>query len=279
MTETMRKNDRGKIAMRILSAYRSTFLSAGVFLIVCPFLSVCVFLTACANSYLPTNSYLFANSYLPANFYLHGQENMPVRQAAAGMALPVSMTQAWEKELHEREEEAAWQRAYLYIICNMQEYFDDPYHNRRDSEKYHPMDQLVYLGIHDFDGDGIPELLAGDTITMAVFTFAGSRAEKLADLYYPNTACWCINGVYFKDNSVSVSCDRQGVSDFVDFGFLDNNDMKGFVTRYYRASVRGTEEAREEIRLVYEESGWVLKFRSGEEAKLDSGFDYDLIRW
>lgn len=277
----MRKNDRGKIAMRILSACRSIFLSVSVVLIVCPFLFVCVFLTACANSYPPAYSYLSANSYLPANFYLHGQENTPVRQTAAGMALPVSMTQAWEEEqeLPEREEEAAWQRAYLYIICNMQEYLDDPYHNRLDSEKYHPMDQLVYLGIHDFDGDGIPELLAGDTITMAVFTFSGGRVEKLADLYYPNVACWCINGVYFKDNSVSVSCDGQDGSDFVDFGFLDNNGMKGFATRYYSASGRVSEEAREEIRLVHEETGWVLKFRSGEEAALDSGFDYDLIRW
>ena len=116
-----------------------------------------------------------------------------------------------------------------------------------DSEKYHPMDQLVYLGILDFDGDGIPELLAGDTITMAVFTFADGRIEKLADLYYPNTACWCINGVYFKDNSVSVSCDGQDGSDFVDFGSLDNNGMKGFATGYYSASGRGLEEAREEI--------------------------------
>ena len=189
------------------------------------------------------------------------------------------MMQAWEEELPEREEEAAWQRAYLYIICNMQEYLDDPYHNRMDSEKYHPMDQWVYLGIHDFDGDGIPELLAGDTTTMAVFTFVGGRVEKLADLYYPNTACWCINAVYFKDNSVSVSGDGQDGSDFVDFGFLDNNGMKGFATRYYSVSGMVSEEAREEIRLVHEESGWVLKFRSGEEAALDSGFDYDLIRW
>ncbi len=279
MTETMRKNDRGKIVMRILSACRRIFLSASAFLIVCTLLFGCVFLTAYANSYLPAYSYLSANSYLPANFYVHGQENIPVRQAAAGMVRSASMAQAWEEELPEREEEAAWRRAYLYIICNMQEYLDDPYHNRMDSEKYHSMDQLVYLGIHDFDGDGIPELLAGDTITMAVFTFAGGRVEKLADLYYPNTACWCINGVYFKDNSVSVSCDGQDGSDFVDFGFLDNNGMKGFATRYYSASGRVSEEAREEIRLVHEETGWVLKFRSGEEAALDSGFDYDLIRW
>ena len=265
--------------MRILSACRSIFLSVSVVLIICPFLIVCVFLTACANSYPPAYSYLSANSYLPANFYLHGQENVPGRKAAAGMALPVSMMQAWEEELPEREEEAAWQRAYLYIICNMQEYLDDPYHNRMDSEKYHPMDQWVYLGIHDFDGDGIPELLAGDTTTMAVFTFVGGRVEKLADLYYPNTACWCINAVYFKDNSVSVSGDGQDGSDFVDFGFLDNNGMKGFATRYYSVSGMVSEEAREEIRLVHEESGWVLKFRSGEEAALDSGFDYDLIRW
>lgn len=234
---------------------------------VCTFLSVCVFLTACANSYLPTNS------------YLHVRENMPVHQAAAEMTMSVSMTQAWEEELSEREEEAAWQRAYLYVICNLQKYLADPYHSRRDSEIYNPMDQWVYLGLHDFDGDGIPELLAGDTITMAVFTFAGGHAEKLADLYYPNTACWRINDVYFKDNSVSISGDGIDRSDFVDFGFCDNTDMKGFVTRYYSASGSLPEEAREEIRLVHEASGWVLKFQSGEEAALDSEFNYDLIQW
>lgn len=263
----MWKNDRRKIAMWILSTCRSLFLSVCAFLAMCTFLSVCVFLTACANSYLPVYS------------YLHVQENLPVRQAAAETALPVSMTQVWEEEMMEREAEAAWQRAYLYVICNMQEYLADPYHSRNDSEIYNPMDQWVYLGLHDFDGDGIPELLAGDTITMAVFTFVGGRAEKIADLYYPNTTCWRVDNVYFKDNGVSISCDDSDGSDFVDFGFRDNNDIRGFVTTYYYDSGRMPVEAREKIRLVHEASGWVLKFQSGEEAALDSEFDYDLIRW
>lgn len=77
---------------------------------------------------------------------------------------------------------------------------------------YNPMDQWVYPGLHDFDGDGTPELLAGDTITMAVFTFTGGRVEKLADLYDPNVAYGCIGGVCFKENSVSVSCGSLGGS-------------------------------------------------------------------
>lgn len=38
-------------------------------------------------------------------------------------------------------------------------------------------------------------------------------------------------------------------------------------------------EAEERIRLVHEESGWILRFQSGEEVVLDSELNYDLIRW
>lgn len=269
----MRKNDSGRMVRRMLSACRNIFLPAGIFWGVCTFLLACVFLTACAHSYLD------ARACLPVHSYVHAEENLPVRQAAVEATLPVSILQVWEEEIMEREKEAAWQRAYLYVICNMQEYLADPCHSRSDSEMYNPMDQWVYLGLHDFDGDGIPELLAGDTITMAVFTFAGGRVEKLADLYDPNVACGCIDGVCFKENSVSVSCGSLGGSSLVKFGFRDNNDMKGFATEYFGASGVLPEEAEERIRLVHEESGWILRFQSGEEAVLDSEFNYDLIRW
>ena len=78
-------------------------------------------------------------------------------------------------------------------------------------------------------------LLAGDTITTAVFTFADGQVEKLVDVKNPKEA-------------------------YIYFG------------------VPMPKEAEESIRLVYEASGWVLKFPSGEEAALDSGFDYDFIR-
>jgi len=55
-------------------------------------------------------------------------------------------------------------------------------------------------------------------------------------------------------------------------------DVKNPKEAYIYFGVPMPKEAEESLRLVYEASGWVLKFPSGEEAALDSGFDYDFIR-
>lgn len=206
-------------------------------------------------------------------------------------------------DLSEEIEAPKWHRAYLEVICNMQEYLVDIDDYRRTPELYNPMDKVVFLGIHDFDGDDIPELLAGDLLTMAVFTCKDGKPEKIADLYDEyDPLTWCINDVCFKDNSVSLDCDGSGGCTFVNFGYLDGQYVIGHYSEINLPSVvringeestleemnriytvhfarREKGEYRERIRLVNEDGIWRLKFESGEEAVLDDRFDFGLILW
>ena len=196
-----------------------------------------------------------------------------------------------------------WHHAYLEVICNMKEYLVDINDSRSNPELYDPMDELVFLGIHDFNGDEVPELLVGDLLTMAVFTFTDGKPEKIADLYDEyDPITWCINGVYYKDNSVSLDCDGAGGATFVNFGYLDGQYVIGTYSELNLPSVvringeestleemnriytinfaeRGREELRERIQLVNENGIWKLRFESGKEAVLDDQFDFELIQW
>lgn len=133
------------------------------------------------------------------------------------------------------EEPLTWQSAYVEIICHVEDYLapvvSSPYEgNERENLKlYNPNNKDGYVGIHDFDGDDIPELLAGDDLGIGVFTFAEGKAEKLADLYWPDIV-WCINGVYVKDNGLRVSCSGSTGSWNVCFGFVEGEYRLG---RYY----------------------------------------------
>lgn len=197
-----------------------------------------------------------------------------------------------------------WHHAYLEVICNMKEYLVDINDFRSDHpELYDPMNTWVFLGIHDFNGDEIPELLVGDLLTMAVFTFTDGKTEKIADLYDEyDPITWCINGVHYKDNSVSLGCAGAGGTTYVNFGYLDGQYVLGTYSELSLPSVvringeestleemnriytinyaeRGKEELREQIRLVNENGIWKLRFESGKEAVLDDQFDFELIQW
>ena len=205
-------------------------------------------------------------------------------------------------DFYDRVENDAWWDAYLEIICNLQEYLVDTLDYRSDPELYNPMDEWIYLGLHDFDGDLVPELLVGDGITMAVFTFSDGKVEKLEDLYHPDAGAWCINGVYFRDNSISVECDGADGADFVNFGFLDEKYVIGFYSQLSLPSVvkingeestleemdriyptdfdeRILEDRKEKIRLVNEDGVWILIFPSEEQVVLNQQFEYSLIMW
>lgn len=199
-----------------------------------------------------------------------------------------------------------WQNAYLEIICHMQDYLAIPYspdgsNDRNNPDLYNPSDNLIYLGIHDFDNDTIPELLLGDSLTMAAFTFTNGSIQKLADLYFPDIL-WCINGVLFNGNSVSIQCAGSDGCDFVNWGYLDGEYKLGLYSQLcpeLPITINGSigtledinqiystdytkvteEEYRKRLRLLNKDGLWSLRFESGEEYILDSNFDYNLITW
>ena len=199
-----------------------------------------------------------------------------------------------------------WQGAYLEILHHLPNnlvplYEPDGTDIRSDIDIYNPLDMQIYLGLHDFDKDGTLELIVGDTLSMAVFTYKDGQAEKIADLYYPDIE-WCINGVHFKDDSISITCAGSGGSDFVNFGYMDDEYVLGLYSELnpdHGITVNGVEstfdevnriytldweersegESKERLNMVWENEKWVLKYPSGEEIVLDSDFNFNLILW
>ncbi len=196
-----------------------------------------------------------------------------------------------------------WQSAYLDIIYHLQEQLVPLYEpdgtNVRSIDN--PAQLQVYLGLHDFDQDGTLELIAGDLCSLTVFTYRDGHAEKIADLYFPDTV-WCVNGVYFKDDSISVSCDGSDGSDYVNFGYLDGKYVLGLYggsSADYGVTINGVtgtleemneiytldyekrnkNEYKERMCLVWENGMWILEDSSGKAAVLDSNFDFDSILW
>ena len=89
---------------------------------------------------------------------------------------------------------STWQEAYLSVIkCDRQQLLADP-----DNLRY-PEDTYVYLGIHDFEGDGTPELIFGDGISLAVFTFSEGQVERIADSVRLDTYAMNVNSTIFVD--------------------------------------------------------------------------------
>ncbi len=194
-----------------------------------------------------------------------------------------------------------WQSAYLDIIRDLPSFLvDSDPDNYRLKDYYNPNNNLVYLGIHDFDGDGVPEFLAGDTSSMAVFTFADGQAKKLYDLFYPESV-WCIDGVSFKGNSISLGCSGSGGTAWVNFGFLDNQYLLGLYSEISNSAVmingkestleelnkiyttdyekREETEHKDRLRLINQDNVWILRFPSGQEVIVNQDFDYSLIQW
>lgn len=195
----------------------------------------------------------------------------------------------------------SWQEAYRKILMSdPADYLGNADGNRSDHEPTNQTERWIYLGIHDFDGDSIPELMIGDDLSLAVFAYYYGSAEKIADLYYPGSN-WCVNGVYFKDNSLNVQCNGAGVSTFVNFGFLNGQYLLGLydemsgsdviingkistleeMNRIYPIDHEPIipEEHREKTKLAWEEEKWVLHFPSGEIMEITESFDFSQTLW
>lgn len=88
-----------------------------------------------------------------------------------------------------------WEDTYRDIISNIDDNLVDPYSLRTDSNEYY------YIAIHDFDNSGEPELIIGDSVSVAIFTYTNGTSKKVADLYEPVN--WGgINGLCYKDNKL-----------------------------------------------------------------------------
>ena len=190
---------------------------------------------------------------------------------------------------------STWQEAYLSIIkCDRQLLLADT-----DNLRY-PENTYIYLGIHDFEGDGTPELIFGDGVSLAVFTFSEGQVERIADLYFPGII-WCVNGIAIHGNGMSVMCDGSGGTDYVNFGYIDGKYVLGLYAprEHMEPTINGEvctvddinrihttdynemapEEFRQEIQLLFENGQWVLKLPSGEVLAADVTLDFSRFLW
>lgn len=289
------------------------------------FLCTC-FLGACSkesavmkpnNSTEPSNS-TEPNSTAPENNSVEPDSGAADKNTLpSGSASPEPMSDANEAKI-DSEEPLTWQSAYVEIICHMEDYlplnltYPDNKDYRKNSIYYNPNHKYGCVGIHDFDGDGVPELLAGDYKGMGIFTFADGKTEKIADLCWPDFYSWMYDHADFKDNSISLNCSGSTGSWVVCFGFVEGEYRLG---RYYKHAVNagvsgnlisevtlnGEPSTPEEMKKIYNtnwserdhetecrkwveiinrDGTWVLKYwRSEEEFQLDKDFDFELVRW
>lgn len=200
-----------------------------------------------------------------------------------------------------------WQDAYIEIICNLQEYLIEPVDERREineNKLVDPDNMMIYVGIHDFDGDNIPELMIGDLISMSVFTFANGTIKRIADVCMPEG--WeSINEVCFKENGFVMASNGSDGSGFANFGYIDGEYMWGNyseyspgtivvngvpdtlesfneiydVSQYYKIDEESEKCRVERIRSKKEDDNRVLIFSNGESVILNEAFDFEKIRW
>ncbi len=207
------------------------------------------------------------------------------------------------------EQVTTWQSAYLEVIYHLWDYLApryDPLSGKDSREEYdNPMDiDIFFFGLHDFDGDGILELVTGDGNGVAVFTYEDGCAKKIADLCNPDKFMNSyIDAVYFKDNCINAAGSGSGGCEYINFGYLEGEYVLGHYNQLTPAvpiTINGREgtveemekiytldfdkreegEQRERFRLVNENGVWILKhYESDEESVLDMSFDFDSVLW
>ena len=183
----------------------------------------------------------------------------------------------------------SWEDTYKSILCDIDSYLADPYDYRFDPNGN------IYLGIHDFDGDDTPELIIGDSVSAAVFTYENGNAVKIADLYEPEE--WGgINGLCYKDNHIVLVSSGSGGSGYVCFtydkgeyitgiyddynpekGVINGKQVTGDVFRQQFNLAELTKNSRIEYSKVTGENGIILAGNS-ESTAIDD-LNFQLLEW
>lgn len=222
-------------------------------------------------------------------------EGIPVHHTEYFTDESMADSRAWESI-----RAGSWQEAYRKVIqSDRNNLLADPDHIRSLVEG-----TWVYIGIHDFEEDGTPELVFGDCVSLAVFTYSNGCIKKIQDICFPGTV-WCVNGVCFQGNALRAECNGSGGSAYVNFGYFDGQYLMGRYTEQspdipctVNETVCTLEEftriyplneteysdylsgvLKEKANLIHNGSEWVIQLNSGEEIKVDSTFDFSQFAW
>ena len=149
------------------------------------------------------------------------------------------------------KESGTWQDAYKNIIRDIQSNLIDPIDYYSEFGFYGD----VYVGVHDFDDNGIPELIIGDGISAAVFTYEDDKAEKVADLSLYETEEWGpINGLHYQDNQLVLESSGSDGSGYICFTYDRGEYLTGFYCDYHPNEyvIDGKQVSGEEFRQQFD---------------------------
>lgn len=148
------------------------------------------------------------------------------------------------------EKNSAWEASYREVIENIDDYLIDV--NGMENE----FNGYAYLGIHDFNEDGTPELVMGDNQAIGIYTTETGFVKKVAELYEPEE--WGgINGLVYKDNSIMLVSDGSDGNGYVCFTYQDGQYITGIHDDYNAedATVNGSESTFEEFSRIFDFNG------------------------
>lgn len=149
-----------------------------------------------------------------------------------------------------------WEDAYKEIVCNMESYLADPYVLRQELKQVNSDSYIDYIGIHDFDNDGVPELMIGDIVSIGIFTYEDGMVKKIADLYEPED--WGgINGVHYRENTIILVNNGSDGSCYVCLSYHAGEYVTGVFDEYNpdTATVNGKEVTEEEFKMRFDLAG------------------------
>lgn len=180
-----------------------------------------------------------------------------------------------------------WQDAYLDIINSFPDNLLNP-QDFRDITNWTDTEKYMYLGIHDFDVDGIPELVIGDGTSMAVFTLQNGEIEKCADITMQ--CCWpCIDGVAFRNNVVLTECDGSDGSGYTALIYRDGEWITAVYCEYHpeKCSINGEPATYEEFceAVLFDPKDWEGSIKPYNRRlqyfgfPLNESFDFEEFRW
>ena len=201
----------------------------------------------------------------------------------------------------EAEKLLTWQESYIDIIKSIPQSLSDPYHRRDETETNSAETTLyIYLRIHDFDNNDIPELIIGDGISLAVFTYENGDTKKVADLCTPESWGGIINGVHLKNNRMLLEVNGSDGCGFTSFGFVEGEYKTGYYDEYNPSEiiVDGKKADLEAFNAIYdientqnwsddmiwkvclkkEGEEWKIVFEDNVIIPLDQTFDFEKIR-
>ena len=180
-----------------------------------------------------------------------------------------------------------WTDAYLDVVNSFPDNLLNP-RDFRDITYWTDTEKYMYLGIHDFDADGIPELIIGDGTSMAVFTLRDGTIEKCADITMQ--CCWaCIDGVAFRDNAILAECDGSDGSGYTALVYKDGKWISAVYCEYHpeKCTVNGKTATYEEFceAVPFEPKDWEGSIKPYNKRlqylgfPLSDNFDFEEFRW